>query len=63
MAIDGCRLTASEVGKCRLFIDFIETLDKYVHSFEEMPKPDDRENDSYDIVPETVTTVWILVDE
>ena len=63
MGIDGCRLTAREVGKCRLFIGFIETLSKYVHSFEEMTKPDDRENDSYDIVPETVTTVWILVDE
>ena len=46
-----------------LFIGFIETLNKYVHSFEEMTKPDDRENDSYDIVPEAVTTVWILVDE
>ena len=46
-----------------LYIGFIETLSKYVHSFEKMTKPDDRENDSYDIVPETVTTVWILVDE
>ena len=46
-----------------LFVDFLHAFDKNVMSFEKMPKPDDRENYSYDIVPETVTAVWILVDE
>ena len=34
-----------------------------MQTFEGMTKPDDCENDSYDIVPEAVATVWILVDE
>ena len=45
-----------------LFIGFIETLNKYVHSFEKMTKPDDRENDSDGVMPEAMTVVWILVD-
>ena len=46
-----------------LFVDFLHAFDKDVMSLEEMAETDYCENDSYDIVPETVTAVWILVDE
>ena len=45
-----------------LFIDFLQAFDKDVMSLEEMAETDYCENDSNDIMPETMTIVWILVD-
>ena len=62
MGIEGCLLSVGKRASAALFVDFLHAFDKNVMSLEEMAESENCENDSYDIVPEAVTTVWILVD-